>query len=461
MVMIQKLFPYQLHLHIFQLDEYDSAKFISWIAHHFLTRTIENKKPLVWTQKAQAVYYLSLVLAVIVLIMLTFWYQLIGFFIGILLATQAYLFVILASFLLFPIETEKKMRIKKETERKLASLKKLKIIGVTGSYGKTSVKEFLYQILRTKYAVLRTPESYNTPYGIAKVVDLELDDSYDYFICEMGAYRRGDIKEICDMVHPQFGIVTGINEQHLETFGSIENTIKGKFELLDALPENRFGVVNGDNESIKNTIAKYKNSTTYGFSDDKFSLKTIKQTSDGSTFSLVLDGKMYQGQTKLLGNPNVQNILGAATMSYLLGMKPHEILAAIKKMKPVHHRLEITHQENMTIIDDAYNSNVNGFQEAIALLTSFHQPTVFVTPGIVDLGDKTFSIHKKLGELLNDIDYVFLVGKSERTKGLKEGMTTKQKIIEVKTLNEIWEKIADLHLTHPVVLLENDLPDNY
>jgi UDP-N-acetylmuramoyl-tripeptide--D-alanyl-D-alanine ligase len=461
--MLKRLFPYRLQLQIFQLDEYSVSKFLIWIFSHFFVRTIENKKQLVWTQKARAIYYLAILLAILLIIVLSFKLKLLGLFLGLLIATQAYLFLILTNFILSPFDQYKKNKIKERTEKKIALFKKLKVVGITGSYGKTSVKEFLYQILKTEHNVLKTPESYNTPYGIAKVVDLELDDTYEYFICEMGAYRVGEIKEICDMVNPKYGILTGINEQHLETFGSLKNTTKGKFELIDSLPENGFGIINIDNPHIKNNFEKHKKKLVpYGFIDEKFTIKNIKHDSHGSDFTLFLDGKEHRAHTKLLGKPNLQNILAAATMAYLLGMKANSIVSKIANLQPVPHRLEIKKiNHSLTVIDDAYNSNVNGFNEAIALLNTFQQPKILVTPGIVDLGDQTFSIHKTLGEKLDQIDYIFLIGKSERTKGLKEGIKDKSKINEVQTLQVAWKEISQMNHQHPVVLLENDLPDNY
>ena len=460
--MLKKLFPYKLQLQIFQLDEYSVSKFLRWISTHFFVRELENKKPLVLTQKATFIYYLSLILTFLCVIVLIFKLKLLGLILGFLITTQSYLFLIIAYYLLLPFEQYKKNKIKQDTQEKISSLKKLTVIGITGSYGKTSVKEFLYQILKTEYSVLKTPESYNTPYGIAMVVDLELDDSYEYFICEMGAYRTGEIKEICDMVHPKYGVLTGINEQHLETFGSLENTMKGKFELIDSLPENGWGIINIDNPHIKNNYQKYdKKLFTYGFTDEKFTIKNIKHHASGSEFTLVLDGKEHFAKTKLLGKPNLQNILAAATMSFLLGVKTQSIIAAIADLEPVPHRLEIKKQEKVTIIDDAYNSNVNGFKEAISLLKEFKQPKILVTPGIVDLGDQTFAIHKTLGMLLEELDYIFLVGKSERTNGLKDGIKEKSKIVETETLHAALKKIHEMELVHPVVLLENDLPDNY
>lgn len=370
---------------------------------------------------------------------------------------------------MLPFEKYQKNKIKETTKQKLASFSKLKIIGITGSYGKTSVKEFLYQILKTEYKVLKTPESYNTPQGIAKVVDLELDDSYEYFICEMGAYRVGDIKEICDMVQPDYGILTGINTQHLETFGSIENTTKGKFELIDSLVHKENGLVNTGNQRILDEYKTHDENNklhTYEISDNltsdkQFRIKGIKISHERTEFTIIFNGKKYPGHTKLLGHPNIENILAAAAMANILGMEPTEIVKAIEELKPVPHRLEIKPRQNMTIIDDAYNSNEDGFVYAAELLSLFNGIKIFVTPGVVDLGDKTFETHKRIGEFLNPLDYIILVGKSERTKGLKEGIADKNKIIEVETIYDAWVKIGELKLENPVILFENDLPDNY
>lgn len=460
--MFNKFFPFKLQLQIYQLDEYSSIKLFKWVFTHFLTRTLENKKPLIWTQKAKGIYYLAIIIALILTIFLMYNFKLIGLILGLIIATQSYFLLTLASYILSPFEKYRKEKIKEETRSKIEKLPKLKIIGVTGSYGKTSVKEFLYQILKTKYHVLKTPESYNTPYGIAKVVDLELDDSYEFFVCEMGAYRIGEIKETCDMVHPKYGILTGINEQHIETFGSLQNTTKGKFELIASLPDNGFGVINIDNSFIKDHYQSYKKKlVSYGYTDKNFSVRNIKNNPSGWEFTLVLEDKEYHSKTKLLGKPNLQNILAAATMSYLLGMKPHEITAAIADLKQIPHRLELKEMQNMTIIDDAYNSNVDGFKGAIELIKMYKQPKIFITPGIVDLGEHTYSIHKNLGELLTGIDYIILVGKSVRTKGLKEGLKNKNNIIETDTFQEALREIDSLKLHYPVVLLENDLPDNY
>jgi len=462
--MITKLFPYKLQLQILQQGEYRVDGFLKWIFRNFFKREIENKKKLVFSAKAKGILFLSLFINILAIIVLTFIFGLIGFVLGLILSSQAYVFLIVSVLILKPFEVIMRTSIKRKSISKLSSFKNLTVIGITGSYGKTSVKEFLYAILKTQYQVLKTPESYNTVLGIAKVIDLELDESYQFFICEMAAYKRGEIKELAQMLKPKYGILTGINEQHLEMFGSIENTISAKFELVDAIPENGFAIINGDNNLVRENAAKYKNNfVVYGLGDFEFSAKNIKVSEEGTAFDLILDGKPYPCKTGLVGRTQVENIVAAATMAFKLGMKPARIVEAIGSLSAVPHRLEFKVRENTFIIDDAYNSNVTGFKEALKLLENFKdRPKIIVTPGIVDLGSKTLEIHQSLGKLAGEIcDGIILVGKSDRTNGLASGITSQDKIHWMDSISNLSTILKTLNLKNPVVLLENDLPDNY
>ena len=462
--MIAKLFPYKLQLQILQQGEYRIINFLRWDFNNFFKRKLEDKKQLFFSPKAKMILVLSLGLAFLTILVLSLRFGLLGLILGLVLSSQAYIFLAVADIILKPFESGLRFWLKRKAMQNLATLNNLTVIGITGSYGKTSVKEFLYTILKTEYQTLKTPESYNTVLGIAKVIDLELDETYQYFICEMAAYKRGEIKELADMLKPKFGILTGINEQHLEMFGSIENTILAKFELVEAIPEDGFAVINGDNELVRNNYKKYaKNFVIYGLGDFSFSAKNIKIIEDGTTFELILDDKNYPCKTKLIGKSQIENIVAAATMAFKLGMKPEKILEAIGNLSAVSHRLEFRQRENMLIIDDAYNSNVTGFKEALHLLENFKdRPKIIVTPGIVDLGGKTLEIHKSLGRLAEKIcDTVILVGKSDRTNGLAQGVTNQKKIQWIESIKDLSVILKKLDLENPVVLLENDLPDSY
>jgi UDP-N-acetylmuramoyl-tripeptide--D-alanyl-D-alanine ligase len=269
--------------------------------------------------------------------------------------------------------------------------------------------------------------------GIIKTVDLELTDRYKYFICEMGAHKRGDIREICEMVDPGLAIITGINEQHLERFGSIENTILAKWELAEyVLKKHGLVAANFGNMLVKEKAGMMEGITGYG---------------EGIT------------------DPREQNLAGAKVMAKLLEMTDKEIKAAIKNLETPDHRLKIVREGEMTIIDDAYSSNPDGFIAAMNFLKKFDGKKIVITPGIVELGDKTREIHARLGQVLaTTADYVLLVRKNERTQALEKSLKPgTYKYIDrlsvwserVNTLrkNKGWGKAA--------VLFENDLTDNY
>lgn len=386
---------------------------------------------------------------------------------GLLVSTQSYLFLVASLIFIKPYEMINRRLVRTAMRRKIQNLKNngLVVIGITGSYGKTTTKDFLYALLKTKYRVLKTPESYNTLFGIYKVIDYELDENYDVFICEMGAYKIGEIAELCDAVLPDHGILTGINEQHLERFGSIQITVKAKFELIQSLGTHALIVLSSDNSLIVDNSAKYcENPIFYGTNSEKFSVADFAINDGTMKVTLIVDGiKLALADLKIVGFGNISNFLGAATLAYKMGISLEIIKTVAINQQPAKHRLEVrTLVSGITLIDDAYSSNVTGFKNALEVLGAYKsRPKVLVTPGIVELGNETASIHRELGKGANDTcDYVFLVGDSLRTRELKTSIAN-EKVVMLSTINELWDALAKLNLQNPVVLLENDLPDNY
>lgn len=465
--MLSKLFPFKIHLNILQLVEYNPKDFWQWIIKNFNTRELEGKKPLVATTKVRLISTLSFLLALIIFLVLGQWSWFWSTVITILLLTQDYLLISLVLLILWPLENYQRTKIKIGCKRKIEKLKKsgLKVIGITGSYGKTTTKDFLYQILRNKYQVLKTPESFNTILGVAKIVDLELDDSYQYFICEYGAYRKGSIQELVETIKPDLGILTGINEQHLEQIGSVEDIISEKFTLVKSIDPKQPIAINLEDKYIADNYHKFdRNYIGYNSLDTKYEIRNTKYDTNSSKFDLILDGKTYSAATPVFGQSNLQNILAAATMAYQLDVEPKEIVKAIANLKPTPHRLEVKQFENgITYIDNAFSSNVDGFKIALEFLQTFKKrPKILVTPGIVLLGDRSDYIHHELGKLAaKACDRIILVGRSERTKALEEGIKDSEKVLYIDQISEVWPTVTSLNLKNPVVLIENDLPDNY
>ena len=388
-------------LHIFQLEEYDPIRFLKWWFQNPFKLKLENKKPLVWTPKAKIIYSLSLGFWPLMLLVLLF---------------------------LKPFEESYKIYLKQRILSKIRYLKSrgLKVVAISGSYGKTSVKEYLYQILSQKYKTLRTPGNYNTLFGISKVIEWELDEKYKYFICEMGSYKIGDTAEICDMVLPDYAMLTGINEQHLERFCSLENEIIGESESVEyVLARGGWVVLNFSNPHISQYYS--------------------------SNLSNLNNAQVHTYGQKKYSHPRQQNVEGALTLARILGVKNLP-----KLLKNPIHRLSLIHRGDMTIIDDAYSSNTDGFAAATTYLKSFKDWKVIVTPGIPELGIATYEIHKNLGAMLDNIDQVILVGKNDRTRGLADGYGK-----PVEYIDKVTEAISKVAKNKAVILFENDLPDNY
>lgn len=355
-----------------------------------------------------------------------------------------------------------------DAARILRDMPDLKIIGVTGSYGKTSVKYFLSTLLSGQFNVLHTPGNYNTTLGVVRTIREQMKPYHEIFICEMGAREVGDIKEICDLVHPDYGIITSIGPQHLQSFHTIENIIGTKFELADAVPASGKVFLNYDNEYIR-THRIDKNIVSYGTTGEGLSFKAydISVTPQGSVFKMKDEkGDAYEFHTRLVGNHNVQNIAGAIAVAHTLGIPMEKLRYPVKQLESVEHRLQLRKQGNWIVLDDAYNSNKNGFKAALDTLAMFKELRILMTPGMVELGDKQYDENKEAGVYAADkCDYAILVGK-EQTKPIQDGLAeagfAHNRMIVVDTLQEALQMVNAIpNERQKVVLIENDLPDNY
>lgn len=376
--------------------------------------------------------------------------------------------ILLANAVNHPIEKKIDRYYINDAARILREMPDLKIIGVTGSYGKTSVKYYLSALLSTQYNVLHTPGNYNTTLGVVRTIRENMKPFHEIFICEMGAREVGDIKEICDLVHPDYGIITSIGPQHLQSFHTIENIVSTKFELADSIPQSGKVFLNYDNTYIRNA-KKVKNIISYGITaeDVDFCAYDIAVSPRGSSFKMKDEtGKAYEFHTKLLGSHNVQNIAGAIAVAHTLGIPMEKLLYPVKQLESVPHRLQLVKQGDRILIDDAYNSNKNGFEAALDTLASFKELRILLTPGMVELGEKQYDENKEVGVYAADkCDYAVLVGK-EQTKPIQDGMSEAgfpaNRMIVVDDLQEAFRMVNAIPgEKQKVVLIENDLPDNY
>ncbi|MBQ1187253.1 MAG: UDP-N-acetylmuramoyl-tripeptide--D-alanyl-D-alanine ligase [Clostridia bacterium] len=427
-------------------------------------------KKLVYTARVKRMFAFSFVLT----LMLGVLGLVIGGIIGTVLLTVLVVLSIfpeilclLSLFALKPVEISYANYYINDAKKLLSSVYGIKVVGITGSFGKTSTKYILSRILSEKFNVLHTPESFNTPMGVVRTIRESLKADTEIFVCEMGAKNVGDIKEICDIVHPDFGLITSVGAQHLETFKTTDNVFKTKFELYDAVKA-KGGVVfaNGDNKIIVDNA----NDDVILYSSDagtKFYAENITSGRNGANFDLVLNGEKVAVSTKLLGRHNILNIIGAAALAYELGVMPEDIAFAISRLTPTEHRLELkTSVKGSLLIDDAYNANPEGCLEAVNVLNSFDgMQKVIITPGLVELGDKEFECNKALGSAAAKVcDKIIFVGKKRSeplVEGAKEAGFNTDNMYIASSFMEAMEIYTAFCNENTVVLLENDLPDNY
>ncbi|MFV0519998.1 MAG: Mur ligase family protein [Lachnospirales bacterium] len=375
--------------------------------------------------------------------------------------------MILASLINTPLEKYIANTFVKDAKRMLLSHKNLIVIGITGSYGKTSMKNYLTKLLSVKYETLMTPESYNTPMGVVRTIRESLKGTTEIFVCEMGAKEKNNIKEICDIVNPDHGIITAIGPQHLETFKTIETVISTKFELVDAIDDGIL-LLNGDNEYILKNLPK-KNHLLYSVNESSnYRPYDVTLSAKGTTFTLETEREKCVFTTKLIGEHNLLNIVGAIMMCNKLGISLEDLKSQVAKIEPVPHRLEIKKGEKITIIDDAFNSNPQGAKAALNTLSYFEGQKILISPGMVELGTLQEEANYQFAKESTKVcDYIILVGERQTKpmqKALIDESFPKSNYYVAKSFIEAMEYAKTIPCEeniHKYILIENDLPDNY
>ncbi len=375
----------------------------------------------------------------------------------------------LANLINKPIETAIQKWYINDAKRMLSESPNLHVIGITGSYGKTSMKFYLSELLNSQYNTLKTPESYNTPMGVVKTVRMNLRPTHEIFVCEMGARRVGEIKELCGIADPHDGIITSVGPQHLETFNSVENVVNTKFELADHVSPLGKIFLNGDNELIRKKAPEYKNAVLYGTTEGcDYRATDITVSDKGTQFILTApDGTSCRYTTLLLGEHSVQNLAGAIAYCHSRGIALEKLVLPVRRIQAVPHRLQLLDKGNgMTFIDDAYNSNPSGCRAALNVLGLFDACRILVTPGMVELGAKQDELNYEFGtEAAKACDYIVLVGKAQTEpiyRGIIDSGYPESQVFAADSLNEALAKVSAYQTDKKkIVLLENDLPDNY
>lgn len=467
---------------------YIPSEYREWIISHrdkayaFSRKKLESKKPLVYTPRATRLLITTMVINVIILLaffinsiifdMSTMTYvlyvALIVFAVTTLYFYQSRI-MMLALYIINPYERLVHRKFYKMAQKKIKELKSngLRVVAITGSYGKTSTKTILAQVLSNYKNVYSSPSSFNTPMGLSKIINNDLNENHEIFIAEMGARYTGEIKELVDLVFPDIGVITNIGPCHLETFGSIENIIKTKFELADGVKD-KVLVINADSEYVRNeAIKRGLNAKSVGIEhgDLRATVKTINE--NGTVFDIHFNDEVIEAHTKLLGRHNIINILMAVQVAIEIGMQKSDIIKAISNLDQVEHRLNIIKNPGGAIvIDDAFNSNPSGARAALEVLNIFEGgKKIIVTPGMVELGELQKEENFKLGEEIAKLtDISILVGNTiapDVEDGVTNANVESHKMYRVDTLNDATKLLGEILSPGDVVLFENDLTDIY
>ncbi|MEX0905931.1 MAG: UDP-N-acetylmuramoyl-tripeptide--D-alanyl-D-alanine ligase [Balneolaceae bacterium] len=452
----------------------------------------QEKKPLVYTPRLKR---LGITLLIILCLL---WYKLIDFAFNVLqlgdfvdpfVSTDPYflgfglvltdmlvpLLLYISAWLMKPVEKTIQNGFKNQARKKLASLPHLKVIAITGSYGKTSTKFVIDTFLKERIKVCVTPGSYNTPMGICKVINNDLEAHHQVLILEMGARYKGNIKELCDIARPDVSVITNVGLSHLETFGSIEAVADEKSTLAKEVKPGGTLVLNADDLLVKQMASLRSDvKTVFAGTGGTIQAEDIHVGPEGTSFLMkwLNDSLKTEHEEKittpLLGAHNIQNILLAAAVARQFNIRLKTLAIAASAMEPVEHRLELKERDGLTVIDDAFNSNPIGAKNAVDILASFKEGRkILITPGMIELGEREETENKKFGEHIGraNLDLVILVGKGQ-TRPIQDGIksTENGKNMDVRLADSLFEAndiLKEFAGPGDVVLYENDLPDMY
>ena len=429
------------------------------------------KKPFVITMRVKRTYIVSFVVFTLLVAAMAFLLpgELPRFYMLGLFALLLPLWVALGGLCAWPAEKLVSEMYFRDAQKKLRARPDLIKIGITGSYGKTSVKFIMKTILEEKFQVLATPSSFNTPMGVTRIIRERLQPAHQVFIAEMGARHVGDIKELCRLVHPHHGVLTSVGPQHLDTFHTIERIKGTKYELMDAIPDGGCCFFPDDGaicrELFDKTLKEKRLCALNGTDDADVWATDVTVSPAGSAFTLHTISDSIRCETRLLGEHNISNILLAAMVGLHLGMNLRQVARGISRIQPVEHRLQLIPSAGVTIIDDAFNSNPNGAKAALRVLRDFPGRRIIITPGMVELGADEEEFNHDFGVFMAEcVDVAILVGPRHTApiaKGLTEHGFPAENLHVVSSLEEAAAILRQIGKNGDVALFENDLPDNY
>jgi UDP-N-acetylmuramoyl-tripeptide--D-alanyl-D-alanine ligase len=472
-------------LHVFQLEGYKRDRFLEWVSANrdrawFLRQQREPKKPLAMTGRAWRVLMTATVLSIAAILAAAAAAHLAGgapydliAFVAVMGAVfvAAHRILVLSDWLLAPVQKAINARYVRAARSTLDTTSPL-VVAITGSFGKTSTKSAVAGLIGAPEEVLATPGSYNTPLGVSRTVNEQMARSHRFFVVEIGAYREGDVEELCEFIRPRIGVLTAVGPAHLERFGSIESIRRAKYEIVTSLPDDGVAVMNADDLEVRKLADDTSTVEVVRYGLDAagrphVTARSVAFDNRGMNIT-ILDSRSSESlevHTRLLGRHAAGHLLAGVAVALAAGRRLDELGEAIASLAPVDHRLQMIEGEGgVTVIDDAYNSNPEGAAAALEVLESMPgNKKVVVTPGIIELGPLQAEENARFGERAARVaDVLIVVAKLNReaiVNGAGRGGRTE--IVTVDSLGQATDRLATILSPGDVVLFENDLPDQY
>ncbi|MEX2514596.1 MAG: UDP-N-acetylmuramoyl-tripeptide--D-alanyl-D-alanine ligase [Candidatus Paceibacterota bacterium] len=474
------------HIYLLQLENYHLRRFVTAAARDCFSPPEKTRHPITWTAKLIGVTTLAVLFALLLSLgaglsagplfsdpsvvgwgvaVTVFLFMYIGFFLPLAVGSAVTL----------PLDRVIRLIIRAQARRKVSRLDNLTIIGITGSYGKTTMKRTLKTLLSAGKNVVATDESHNTPIAVARSLLNDVTDQTDIFIVEMGAYGPGDIKALCEITPPDISVLNGINEAHFERFGSLENTINTKFEIATSVPDAAV-ILNADDETVMKNYKRFVGDREPLFYSAKnheacdFEVYDKRFHEDGTGISFRVkrdDQALGYAKVNHFADYIIGNVIAGLCVGQVLGISEEKVLKAAHQITPTSHRLQPIQRtsSNVLVIDDSYNGNPAGAHAAIGVLEKFiSRRTIYVTPGLVEMGERAPKLHREIGKHLAAVVDVVVLVETSVTDYIEEGLRQGGfggELVTFASPQEMHAGISELLKPRDVLLFQNDWPENY
>lgn len=474
------------HLYLLQLENFDLTRFWRIITNRGLLWYIKPRKSITWTAKIKTAFIFALILhgglsVAITLVFRNTANQITAALILFICSLGGFIFYpVFLSFAvvgILPVDLFIKQLVITRAILKIKQFPQLKIVGIAGSYGKTTTKEFIASVLSQKYKVLKTPENINTPLGIARLILKYLTDETQVFVVEMGEFYKGDIAGICKIVKPNLAVVTGINEAHLERLHTLKETSDTIFEVVTNSRNDAPVVLNADDQNILYQYKTYCDSKqilffgSYNQERLKYKIQKVRYLPDGVGISYSLtnltSAEKVNITTQLLGNYAIGSSMCSIVVGEILRVSASDASTAISHVTPIVHRLQpLPNKNHVLIIDDTYNGNSSGVKEAIDVLSRFtKRRKVYITPGLVETGVQSQVVHEMIGRQLAHVADLVLLVQNSVTPEIEAGLIDEgfpgKNIVYFPDAQTLFSNFSKYIKPNDVVLLQNDWPENY